>query len=38
VTDNIGDALERIRTHAVKQFGLVEHHLTPSRVLGERAA
>ena len=38
VTDNIGDALEHIRTHAVEQFGLVERHLTPSRVLGERAA
>ena len=24
VTDNIGEALEHIRTHAVEQFGLVE--------------
>ena len=38
VTDNIGDALEHIRTHAVEQFGLVERRMTPSRVLGERAA
>jgi uncharacterized protein (TIGR00730 family) len=38
VTDNISDALEHIRTHAVEQFGLVERHPTPSRVLGERAA
>jgi hypothetical protein len=38
VTDNIGDALEHIRTHAVEQFRLVERRMTPSRVLGERAA
>jgi uncharacterized protein (TIGR00730 family) len=38
VTDDITAALEHIQRYAVEQFGLVARRMTPSRVLGERAA
>ena len=38
VTDDLNEALEHIRKHAIEEFKLMKHPLRPSRLLGETAS
>jgi hypothetical protein len=36
ITDSVEEAMEHIRKHSIKQFGLVRETLRPTRLLGEQ--